>query len=208
MTARGKFITLEGPEGCGKTTQIELLADWFKKQGHEVVVTIEPGGEPVAERIRHILLHDDDAPTAKAELLLYLAARAQHVEKVIAPALEQGKTVLCARFSDSTLAYQGYARGLNLDFIRQANGFATGGLTPDITLVIDVPIELGLNRQESRNRMEDESLQFHRKVREGFLQVARDEPERVKIVDGTGDVETVKRLILDTVEPLLAEYNR
>jgi dTMP kinase len=196
----GKFITLEGPEGCGKTTQIDLLARWFRDNGRQVITTIEPGGEPLAERIRHLLLHNEDPVTARAELLLYLAARAQHVERVILPALEAGTVVLCARFSDSTLAYQGYARGLDLDFIRDANSFATGGVEPDLTLLIDVPVELGLGRQMSRNRMEEESLEFHRKVRNGFLKVAEGSPERVKVIDGAGDIETVSRRIISVVE--------
>jgi dTMP kinase len=200
-----KFITLEGPEGCGKTTQIDLLASWLSDHGHEVLSTIEPGGEPVADRIRHLLLHNEDHPTAKAELLLYLAARAQHVDKVIRPALEAGKTVICARFSDSTLAYQGYARGLDMEFIRQANAFATGGLEPDLTLLIDVQVELGLGRQMDRNRMEAESLAFHRKVREGFLQVAAQAPERVKVIDGAGDIETVSRRVISVVKGCVGE---
>ncbi|MDO8586646.1 MAG: dTMP kinase [Armatimonadota bacterium] len=197
---RGIFITLEGPEGCGKTTQLDILAQWLRDRGLDTLTTIEPGGEPVAERIRHMLLHDDDPLMAKTELFLYLAARAQHVERVIEPALQAGRIVLCARFSDSTLAYQGYARGLDLGFIRHANLFATGGIEPDLTLVIDVPVEVGLGRQMDRNRMEAESLQFHQKVREGFLKTAEESPGRVKLIDGTGDVETVSRRIISVVE--------
>ncbi|MDO8682943.1 MAG: dTMP kinase [Armatimonadota bacterium] len=201
MTARrGWFITLEGPEGCGKTTQFELLAQWFRERGDDVLTTIEPGGEPVAETIRRMLLHDDDPLTARTELLLYLAARAQHVERVILPAVESGAVVICARFSDSTLAYQGYARGLDIEFIRRANDFATAGLAPDLTLLIDCSVELGLERQQMRNRMEAESLEFHRKVRHGFLQLAKEEPDRIKVIDGAADIETVRRSIIAAVE--------
>jgi dTMP kinase len=197
---RGLFITLEGPEGCGKTTQLSLLADWFREHGDDVLTTIEPGGEPVAEQIRLILLDGDTPLSERAELLLYLAARAQHVDRVIRPALEAGKVVLCARFADSTLAYQGYARGLDADFIRRANEFATSGLAPDLTLLIDVPVELGLDRQMVRNRMEAESLEFHRKVRQGFLRLAEESPGRIKVIDGSEDVESVRRRIISVVE--------
>lgn len=202
MTAPGRFITLEGPEGCGKTTQLDLLAAWFCERGDDVLTTIEPGGEPVSEEIRSILL--GDAPLAvNAELLLYLAARAQHVERVVRPALESGKVVLCARFADSTMAYQGYARALDKEFIKTANDFATGGLEPDLTIVIDVPVEVGLDRQQMRNRMEAESLEFHRKVREGFLDIAEKSYERVKAIDGTKDVDSVRRDIISVVEGTL-----
>jgi len=201
---RGWFITLEGPEGSGKTTQLSLLAEWFGQRGSDVVTTVEPGGEPAAEEIRRILLEDKEPLSPECELLLYLAARAQHVNHIVRPALESGKTVLCARFSDSTLAYQGYARGLDMDFIRLANRFATGGLTPDLTLLIDIPVESGLERQTVRNRMEAESLEFHRKVREGFLRIAEQEPERVIVIDGTADVESVHRAIISAVEGRVA----
>ena len=197
---RGWFVTLEGPEGGGKTTQIGFLAKWFRDRGWEVVTTQEPGGEPLANRIRELLLHTDGPISARTELLLYLAARAQHVERVIRPALEAGKVVLCDRFADSTMAYQGYARGLDKGFVRGANEFATGGLEPDLTIVIDIPVEKGLGRQMARNRMEEESIEFHRKVRKGFLDIARDEPYRVVVVDGSADAETVRKRIISVVE--------
>jgi dTMP kinase len=201
---RGWFITLEGPEGCGKTTQLELLAQWFRERGDRVLTTIEPGGETLAVEIRNLLLHTDHPISPKAELLLYLAARAQHIDHVVRPTLESGTTVLCARFSDSTVAYQGYGRGLDFDFIRRANDFATGGLRPDLTLLIDVPVELGLDRQQMRNRMEAESLEFHNRVRDGFLKLAEEEPARIKLIDGSGDVQAVYRDIISVVEGCVA----
>jgi len=169
---RGVFITLEGPEGSGKSTQAQLLAAALSNRGYQVTVTAEPGGDPVAEEIRKIVLHSKSDIVPEAELLLYLAARAQHVRHIILPALERGEIVISDRFADSSFAYQGYARGIDLESLRELNHFATGGLTPDLTILLDVPVEFGLERQNDKNRFEAESVEFHNKVRSGFLELA------------------------------------
>ena len=192
---KGAFITLEGVEGCGKTTQLRLLAAHLAERGFDVVATREPGGTPLAERIRDILLdpaHTDLCPAA--ELLLYGAARAQHVAEKIRPALAAGRVVVCDRFADSTTVYQGAGRGLAPDVVVACHRLASGGVWPDLTVVIDVPAATGLSRvrqQRDTDRMEQEALTFHERVRAGFLALAREEPDRVKVVDGTRPVEAV-----------------
>lgn len=201
------FITFEGIEGCGKSTQIDAVARRLEKEGYELLVTREPGGTPIAEKIRNLLLaRENSAMDPVAELLLYFAGRAQHVAEKIKPALAASRVVLCDRFADSTIAYQGYARGLDLALIRQLNEVATGGLTPDLTILIDLPVAVGLSRARklvqsarSEGRFEDESLAFHGKVKEGFLKIAQDEPERVTIVDGSGEVGQVRRRVIEAV---------
>lgn len=199
------FISFEGIEGSGKTTQIQLLANRLESLGYNVLITREPGGCPIADQIRHILLHpDNDRLVPGAELLLYAAARAQHVAEVITPALEQGKIVLCDRYCDATLAYQGYARGLDLQLIHQLNDLAAGTCCPQLTLLLDMHPDQGLHRAQSRNavaqgpaegRFEQESLIFHSKVREGYLTLAQQEPQRIKVVDATGTHEQVAERI-------------
>jgi dTMP kinase len=197
--ARGTFITFEGPEGSGKTTQIERLADWLRSKGHDVVVTFEPGGTEIGERIRALLFdlaHGE--MTGRTELLLMNAARAQHVEQVIVPALDAGKIVLSDRFAESSLAYQGFGRELGLDAVEPVCDFATGGLKPDLVLLLDLDVEEGLRRNRKldagkaeaapagaakKNRIEAESLAFHKRVRDGFLELAKREPERFIILD-------------------------
>src|SRR5512141_2860022 len=195
---RGLFITLEGVEGSGKSTQIRYLAEALTQTGYTVLQTREPGGTATAEAIRHILLtastHEPVVP--ETEALLILAARCQHVTHLIRPALRRGTVVLCDRFSDSTLAYQGYARGLNLQWLRIANEVATGGLTPDLTLVLDLPVSVGLARRRSdrgeQNRLDHETDHFHRKVRRGFLALAAEEPGRMKIVNANRSTQEVR----------------
>ncbi|MBI3944503.1 MAG: dTMP kinase [Armatimonadetes bacterium] len=187
----GIFITLEGPEGAGKTTQADTLAEWLRERGHGVIVTREPGGDPLAEGIRALLQNPEWALDVRAELLLFLAARAQHVAHVIRPALAQGRTVVCDRFSDSTLAYQSAGSGLPLAEVRALNEFATGGLAPDLTLLLDLDVTLGLRRQGEWARMERRGVEFHRRVREGFLRLAAAEPERVRVVDAARPLEAV-----------------
>ncbi|MDH7482493.1 MAG: dTMP kinase [Armatimonadota bacterium] len=191
------FITLEGPEGSGKSTQAEMLADALIKHGIKVKLTREPGGDPISEKIRNILLQGaDDEITDRTELFLYLAARAQHTERVIRPSLEAGVTIICARYIDSTTAYQGYGSGFDLELIRQLNHFATNGLMPHLTLLLDIDVETGLRRQRRWNRIERKSIEYHQRVRAGFLEEARLNPNRIVVIDSSRDVKTVHQEIL------------
>ncbi|MDW7643516.1 MAG: dTMP kinase [Desulfuromonadales bacterium] len=194
------FITFEGIEGCGKTTQLRLLARNLAAQGVDVVTTREPGGCPIADAIRQILLDPgNQALVPRSELLLYAAARAQHVDEVIRPALQAGKTVLCDRFTDATCAYQGYGRGLDKTLIHRLNELAAAETCPDLTILLDMPAEEGLQRAQSRNtvqtlehegRFEQESLTFHRRVRQGYLELAHRQ-NRFLVIDALGSQETV-----------------
>jgi len=200
MPKRGRFITFEGIDGSGKSTQMRLLVDHLRADGQDDFEAVEPGGSAIGRQIRRILLdaaNQDLRPTA--ELLLYFASRAQNVEECILPALAAGKIVLCDRFTDSTLAYQGCARGLGEEAVLALDRIACRGLTPDLTLLIDVDVEYGLARAQKRNagsdaaetRMDDQSLEFHRKVRESYLSLAKQHADRFRIVDGRGTPETV-----------------
>ena len=208
MSERGILITLEGGEGSGKSTQLDLLARRLVAAGLPVRVLREPGGTAVGEMVRTVLLDPDQVGLdAIAELLLYEASRAQLVAEVIEPALLGGEIVLCDRFYDSTTAYQGFARELPLDVVRRLNAIATGGLAPDRTLVLDVDPALGIARatKQGADRLEAESLAFHRRVRAGFLSIAAEEPRRVRVIDASGDVGSVAREVaaaLADVEPL------
>ena len=198
--ARGKFITFEGGEGCGKSTQIKRLKESLERDGVEVVLTREPGGTWLSEEIRHLIKDQTtDAPCDRSELLLFLAARAQLVRNVIRPALEAGKWVLSARFSDSTLAYQGYGRGLPLGDLRQMNDFACEGLKPDLTLLLDVPPETSCARMRKReaatattaDRIEKAGDEFHARLRAGFAGLAKAEPDRIVTIDANGTPDEV-----------------
>lgn len=194
------FITFEGPEGSGKSTQAALLADALRSIGLLTRLTREPGGDPVSEQIRKILLDSpDDSITNRAELFLYLAARAQHVENIIRPNLKKGAIVICARYIDSTVAYQGWGGGLSVDMIRTLNNAATGGLIPDITFLMDIDAETGLKRQQDWNRMERKGLDYHVRVREGFLAEAKLYPERIKVLDAAQDIDFIHRQVLHYV---------
>jgi len=198
MSDRGVFITFEGGEGSGKSTQIRMLAARLEAAGMTVRVLREPGGTVPGEAVRRILLDPDHAGLdARAELLLYEAARAQLVAEVIEPALQAGEVVLCDRFYDSSTAYQGYGRGLPIDEVTQLNAAATGGLVPDRTLVLDIGPELGIARAttHSTDRLEGEDRTFHDAVREGFLAIASAEPQRVRVLDATGTIEEVAEKI-------------
>lgn len=208
-SARGRFITLEGPEGSGKTTAARHLAEWLRERGVATVLTHEPGGTPLGEEIRRLVLHlrgvsDDLDP--RTDALLYAASRAQHVARVIRPALSRGEWVVCARFVDSSLAYQGYAYGNDLTEMRRLQAFATGGLVPDLTILVDVPVEIGLRRKrrDAWNRFENaEDLAFHGRVRDGYHSLAAAEPERYRVVDGSGSVADTDLAIQQLVESLL-----
>ncbi len=196
------FVTFEGIEGCGKTTQAKLLCEALVDRGYSVVFTREPGGTPAAEELRSFLLKPrEERFPPFAELSVYEAARAFHVENLIKPSLKEGAVVICDRFIDSTLAYQGYGRGIDLSLVERLNREATGGLKPDLTVLIDLPVEEAFKRisERRKDRMESESLKFHQSVREGFLEIARREPERFLIVDGMREVEELHTLILGEV---------
>ena len=208
MPVRGKFITFEGIDGSGKSTQMRLLAERLRSDGRAVFETVEPGGTAVGQQIRRILLdsaNQDLLPTA--ELLLYFASRAQNVEQCILPALGAGEIVLCDRFTDSTLAYQGYARGLGAETVLALDRIACQGLTPDLTLLIDVDVETGLARMQARNasgttnetRLDDESQEFHRKVRDAYLAIARQHAGRFRVIDGRGEPEEVAVRVWENV---------
>jgi dTMP kinase len=196
----GLFITFEGPEGSGKTTQIQLLGEWLDRQGHDVLITREPGGTPLGDRIRAILLspeHKDICP--EAEALLFSVARSQLVRQVIRPHLDRGGVVLCDRYADSTLAYQGYGRGLDLAALQAIIAFATGGLWPDLTIYLDLPVEEGLARRRRSaalewNRLDAEQLAFHQRVREGYLRMAAESP-RWLVLDARQSVESLQQVI-------------
>jgi dTMP kinase len=210
----GRFVTFEGNEGCGKTTQVKLAAGWLEARGISVLATAEPGGTPLGRQIREILLNRSDfAIGAEAELLLFAAARAQHVREAILPALQAGRWVLCDRFTDATVVYQGFGRGLDTGFIRTLNAFSALSLVPDMTLLFDLDVETGLTRARKRaagsrteraeDRFEQEDLAFHRKIREGYLTLAAESSERFRMIDGTSDIETVHKEICHTLAMLL-----
>lgn len=179
------FITLEGPEGAGKSTLARALSDRLSGAGKKVTLTREPGAGELGASIRQLLLHGGDMP-AMTELFLFLADRANHVETLIRPALAEGGVVVCDRFTDSTLVYQGYGRGLDLAMLRQLNRLATGGLEPDLTLLLDLPVETGLNRIKEKDRMDQMVESFHQRVRQGFLTEAGMQPSRWRVIDASG----------------------
>lgn len=204
---KGVFITFEGNEGCGKSTQIAMLCDYLKSRKIECVLTREPGGTVLAEKIRALLLDVKSGAKIfpKAELLLFESARAQHVDEIIKPALASGKFVISDRFFDSSTAYQGGARGLGEAFVKSANALAVGDCIPDLTILLDVPAELGLGRARVRDggysdRMGSEKLEFYESVRRSFLKIAQDNPERFALVDGAPAPEKVAQEIRKIVE--------
>ena len=195
----GLFITFEGVEGAGKSTQIALLRDALIARGHRVFTTREPGGGPIGEAIRAILLSKDHPVNDRSELLLFLAARAQLTESDIKPRLAANEIVLCDRYIDSTSAYQGYARENDLIMVGNLNVYATGNLKPDLTVLLDLEPSIGLQRQPDHNRMEALGLEFHQRVREGFLKIAAEEPERFRVFDASESPERLHKLILEEV---------
>lgn len=196
----GLFITMEGPDGSGKSTQIALLKEYLEKQDYDVVLSREPGGTQISEKIREVILDKDNAEMGyTTELLLYAAARAQLVEQVIKPALEEGKAVICDRFVDSSAVYQGIARDLGVDLVYHVNEYAIQGILPDVTFLIDIDAAEGIRRKKNQaelDRMELESLAFHEKVAEGYRALASRYPERIKRVDGTRSIEEIHAAII------------
>lgn len=201
----GLFITIEGIDGAGKTTQARLLVEWLRGLGRQVCATREPGGTSAGERIRDLLLSREWIIPAEAELFLYLADRSIHVSQVVRPALTAGDVVVCERYTDSTLAYQGYGRELDLGFLCQLNETATGGLVPDLTLVLDLPVNMVRLDEGRLDRLESEGRGFLARVAAGFRGLAEKEPARVKLIDGSGEVQTVHGKMVAAVQRLLDE---
>ena len=197
---KGLFITFEGGDGCGKTTQINLLDEYLRNKGYKTLLTREPGSKGLGVKLREILLNYDGEVSPVCESFLFLADRAQHVDCIIKPALEEGVIVLCDRHTDSTVAYQGYGRGLDLEQIHKLNKIATSGLKPDLTIVLDVDVETSQKRVGAeKDRMESAGIEFFERVRKGFLEIAKQEPDRVKVVDSTQTIEQIHKQILELV---------
>jgi len=202
----GRFITFEGPEGSGKTTQMHLLAQYLQVQGYEPLITREPGGTPIGDRVRAILLdpaHEEMAPST--EFLLFSAARAQHVRQIILPHLAQDGIVLCDRFADSSLAYQGYGYELDLEAVLSITKFATDGLVPDLSFYLDLPVEIGLRRKvggdgDDWNRMEQKGIAYHQRVRAGYRAMTARDPDRWVVVDATASLSEIQAVIQRAIE--------
>mgnify|MGYP005842639459 CR=1 FL=1 len=213
----GLFVTFEGPDGSGKTTQIALLAEYLRGLGYTVLITREPGGTSIGDQIR-VVLHDvaNANMTAPAEFLLYSASRAQLVRQVIRPHLDKGEIVISDRYADSSTAYQGYGRGLPLDVIQMITQFATDGLKPDLTIYLDLPAEVGIQRKQTAhaaqggewNRLDSQTLEFHCRVRDGYLCMARAEPQRWMVVDALQAIEAIQHTIRQRVTSLLPELGK
>ncbi|VDN47720.1 thymidylate kinase [Petrocella atlantisensis] len=204
---KGIFITIEGGDGSGKSTQIDLLMSYFDEHGFKVLLTREPGGTPISEKIRAVILDSNNMEMDNmTEVLLYAAARAQHVAEFIKPSIEQGKVVICDRFVDSSVVYQGYARGVGIDAVENINSYATLGLIPDLTILLDLPPDLGLFRkknQQALDRLELESDAFHLKVNEGYRLLAKRHQNRILTVDATKSIEDIHQIILEAIKALL-----
>lgn len=205
---QGIFISMEGPDGSGKSTQIELLKAYLKKKGYdEIIITREPGGTVISEAIRGIILNKDFSEMSyMTEALLYASARAQLVSQVIKPALEAGKAVISDRFVDSSAVYQGMARGLGVEEVYNINSYAIQGIMPQLTIHMDLPAKVGISRKKEQaelDRMELETIEFHEKVAEGYRELARRSPDRIKSIDATQDIQTIHEIIVKYIEELL-----
>jgi dTMP kinase len=197
------FVTFEGPEGAGKSTTLKAISQRLEDLGKSVLSTREPGAGEFGLQIRKILLDGGELPI-ESELFLFLADRANHIQNIVLPAIKEGKIVLCDRHTDSTLVYQGYGRGMPLDQLKSFNLFATRGVKPDLTLLFDLDPKIGLSRRgEDRNRLDNEPLDFHTKVREGFLTLSKEEPDRIKIINADAPPETVLNAAWQYLEPLI-----
>ncbi len=199
------FISFEGVEGSGKSTQTKFLAQHLRTQGHEVIETVEPGGTKIGHKIRELLLEPENHMDPLTELLLYYASRAQHVREVIYPAIISNKIVITDRFTDSTVAYQGHARGIDLGILNSLNEIVSPDMKPSLTFLLDIDVEEGLKRNRKalkEDRFELETVEFHNRVRDGFHQIAKEEPERVRIIDASRNAEEVRKEITETIEEL------
>ena len=208
--SNGMFITFEGADGCCKTTQQMLAADYLESKGYEVLITREPGAKGLGEDIRKILLDYKGPVSERCESLLFLADRAQHVDNMILPAIENGQIVLCDRYTDSTVAYQGYGRQQNLERIKKLNDFATNLLKPDLTFVFDIDVETSMQRVgKEKDRMESEGKEFHNRVRNGYLKLAEEEPNRVKVLDAAKSIDEIHEEVVNILEAafLSKEHN-
>lgn len=202
---KGKFISFEGIDGCGKTTQIKFLEEYLLKQGYNILVLREPGGTKVGEKVRDILLDKNNFISPVTEMLLYASSRAQLVEEKILPAIEEGKIVLLDRFVDSSYVYQGYARDLGIEKVKIVNEIATMGILPDVTIYIDITPEEAMKRRGKReaDRLEKESWEFHKKVREGYIKLVKEFPKRFVFIDGMQELMKVHQDIIDVVKKYL-----
>jgi dTMP kinase len=207
MSKKGIFISVEGPDGSGKSTQIKKIGEYLKKQGYEIVVTREPGGTAISEAVRDIILNKDYTEMGyMTEALLYASARAQLVTEVIKPAIESGRAVISDRFIDSSAVYQGMARGLGVENIYKINEYATQGIMPDVTFLLDLPAEIGIGRkkdQKELDRMELESIEFHKRVAQGYRDLAKLAPERIYTVDAAADIEAVSETVIKKLQDIL-----
>ncbi|NLD91996.1 MAG: dTMP kinase [Fibrobacter sp.] len=202
---QGKFITFEGIDGCGKSTQLALTSKLLAEKGFDVVVTREPGGTLISEKIREILLSPDNSEMVnECEILLYCAARAQHVREKIIPEVASGKIVLCDRFQEATFGYQGYGRGIPLDVLKTVNTYATGGLNPDLTFIFDLSVETSAVRMakinKAKDRLEQNSAEFFQKIRDGFLNMAKSSPERIKLINAEQSIEQISEEVINLIQ--------
>lgn len=204
MKNRGMFITFEGIDGCGKSTQLENLKKYLEEKNYEVISTLEPGGSKLGQQLRQILLHYDGFVSDVAELFLYLADRSQHVEEIVQKNVEKGTIVLCDRHIDSTVAYQGYGRKQDIEKIEFLNNIATKNKKPDLTFLFDVDVEIGQKRVgKEKDRLEKESLDFHKRVKEGYLKIAQNEPDRVKVINANMTIEEVFKEVKKIIDEKL-----
>lgn len=201
---KGLFITFEGADGCGKTTQMELLAEYLKNNEKDVLLTREPGGKGLGEKVREILLNYEGPVSDRCESFLFLADRAQNIDIIVNPAVSQGKIVLCDRHIDSTVAYQGYGRGLDIERINKLNDIATNGKKPDLTFVFDIDVETSMKRVgKEKDRMESAGIDFHNRVRKGYLELAKQEPQRIKVLDATKSIKEIHNNVIEIINEKL-----
>ena len=198
---KGLFITFEGADGCGKTTQMKLLAEYLKNNGADVVLTREPGAKGLGEKVREILLNYEGLVSDRCESFLFLADRAQNIDIIVNPAIEEGKIVLCDRHIDSTVAYQGFGRGLDIERINMLNNIATNSKKPDLTFVFDIDVETSMKRVgKEKDRMESAGIDFHNRVRKGYLELAKQEPQRIKVIDATKSIEEIHKNVVEILK--------